>query len=364
MRVLAMSAEDFAQSKRGTFLSRIATEEWDAIICGHSSLGLIEMGSAGDAFVEQELARLEAHLHDAREQAKQQGSRASTRSVKAIEKRVAQLETKLQRTASGIARDRGVIQWEELGIDAIIVDESHLFKNLGVVSQMGAIPGIPTGNAARAFDLRMKTWDIRRRGGRVVLMTATPILNTLGEVFIFQTFLQDDVLEQHGLGSFDAWAATFAETETLLELAPDGSGFRTTTRLCRFVNLPELFSLWFRVTFARSKEQLSLPVPAIVGGKPLAVSVPGSPQLRALTAAFAARAERIKTGQVDPSVDNMLTVVGDGRKAALDVHMLGLPADAINKIGVLADHVARLYHDYDDARATQIIFCELGTPPR
>ena len=364
MRVLAMSAEDFAQHKRGTFLSRIATEDWDAIICGHSSLGLIEMGQAGDAFVEQELAKLEAHLLEARALAKQQGSRASTRSVKAIERRMAQLETKLQRTATGIARDRGVILWEELGIDALIVDEAHAFKNLGVVSQMGAIPGIPTGNAARAFDLRMKSWDVRRRGGRVVLMTATPILNTLGEVFIFQTYLQDDVLEEHGIASFDAWAATFAETETLFELAPDGNGFRTTTRLCRFVNLPELFSLWFRMTFARSKEQLGLPVPTIAGGKPLAVSVPGSPRLRALTASFAARAERIKTGQVDPSVDNMLAIVGDGRKAALDLRMLGLPADEVNKIGVLADHVARLYHDYDDAKATQIIFCELGTPPR
>lgn len=364
MRVLAMSAEDFAQNKRGTFLSRIATEDWDAIICGHSSLGLIEMGAAGDAFVEQELAKLEAHLHEARALAKQQGSRASTRSVKEIERRMAQLETKLQRTATGIARDQGVILWEELGVDALIVDEAHAFKNLGVVSQMGAIPGIPTGNAARAFDLRMKSWDVRRRGGRVVLMTATPILNTLGEVFIFQTYLQDDVLEEHGIASFDAWAATFAETETLFELAPDGSGFRTTTRLCRFVNLPELFSLWFRMTFARSKEQLGLPVPTIAGGKPLAVSVPGSPRLRALTASFAARAERIKTGQVDPSVDNMLAIVGDGRKAALDLRMLGLPADEVNKIGVLADHVARLYHDYDDAKATQIIFCELGTPPR
>ena len=364
MRVLAMSAEDFAKGKRGTFLSRIATEDWDAIICGHSSLGLIEIGSAGDVFVEQELAKLETHLLEARQLAAEQKTRAARRSVKEIERRMAQLETKLQRTAGGIARDTSGITWEQLGIDGLINDEAHLFKNLHILTQMGNVPGIPTGNSARAFDLRMKTWDIRRRGGRVVFMTATPILNTLGEAFIFQTYLQDDVLEEHGLGSFDAWAATFAEKETLFELAPDGSGFRTKERLCRFVNLPELFSLWFRVTFARSKAQLNLPVPAIAGGKPHAVSVPSSPQLRRLTASFAARAERIKTGQVDPSVDNMLAIVGDGRKAALDVRMLGLPADEVNKIGVLADYVARVYHEYDDAKATQIIFCELGTPPR
>ena len=172
------------------------------------------------------------------------------------------------------------------------------------------------------------------------------------------------MLHDHGVASFDAWAATFAEPETIFELAPDGTSYRQNTRLCRFVNLPELFSLWYRVTFARSKEQLDLPVPTLAGGKPLAVSVPGSPQLHQLTASFAERAKAIKRGAVAPTDDNILKVIGDGRKAALDVRMLGLPADEVNKIGMMADYVAHIYHNYADAKATQIIFCELGTPKR
>jgi hypothetical protein len=157
----------------------------------------------------------------------------------------------------------------------------------------------------------------------------------------------------------------FADTETVFEMTPDGGGFRMNTRLCTFVNLPELFNLWYRVTFARSTEQLALPTPRLVTGKPIPVAIPPSPRLRALVASFVQWVEVIKTGQIDPSVDNMLRVVNDGRKAALDVRLVaGGDADPVTKIGVVCDHVAALHQRYVAARATQILFCELGTPSR
>jgi hypothetical protein len=174
---------------------------------------------------------------------------------------------------------------------------------------MGSVPGVPKGDSKRAFDMRIKTWDLRRRGGRVVFATGTPVLNTLGEVFIMQKYLQEELLAAHGIEHFDAWASTFAETQTVFEMTPDGGGFRMNTRLCTFVNLPELFNLWFQMTFSRSREQLGLPTPVLVGGKPIPISVPGTSMLKRLVRSFVARVEQIKRGAVEPTEDNMLKVV-------------------------------------------------------
>ena len=228
---------------------------------------------------------------------------------------------------------------------------------------LGSLPGVPKGDSKRAFDMRIKTWELRRRGGRVVFATGTPVLNTLGEVFIMQKFLQEEVLATHGIEHFDAWASTFAETQTVFEMSPDGGNFRMNTRLCKFVNLPELFALWFQMTFSRSREQLGLPTPRLVGGKPIAVSVPGSPMLKALVRWFVGRVEAIKRGAVEPWEDNMLKVTSDGRKAALDVRLVaGGPEEPACKINMLVSTVAALHHRYDAAKATQLIYCELSTP--
>jgi N12 class adenine-specific DNA methylase len=228
---------------------------------------------------------------------------------------------------------------------------------------MGSIPGVPKGDSKRAFDMRVKTWDILQRGGRVVFATGTPILNSVGEAFVMLTYLAEDALEAHGIELFDAWARTFAEVVPVFEMTPDGGGFRINNRLARFVNLPELFNLWFQFTFSRSRDQLGLPTPVLMDGKRIGVTVPASPRLKRFVQQCVARVEAIKAGEVEPTVDNMLTVVGDGRKAALDTRLvMGGAADPVNKISVLADYVAEIHHRYDEARAAQLIYCELGTP--
>jgi N12 class adenine-specific DNA methylase len=230
--------------------------------------------------------------------------------MKEIERKIQALETKLKAKEHTVKHDDArIITWEELGVDALFVDESHEFKNLSVPTMMGTVPGVPKGDSKRAFDMRIKTWELRRRGGRVVFATGTPVLNTLGEVFIMQKYLQEEVLAAHGIEHFDAWASTFAETQTVFEMTPDGGGFRMNTRLCKFVNLPELFNLWFQMTFSRSREQLGLPTPKLISGKPIPVSVPGTPTLKRLVRSFVGRVEAIKSGSVEPWEDNMLKVV-------------------------------------------------------
>jgi N12 class adenine-specific DNA methylase len=362
MRVLAMSADDFAKERRGTFLSRIATEEWDVIICAHTSFGFIETGRVAKEFIQIEVDELRFYLEEMKR--KRDATRADKRTMKEIERKILAFENRLKEQEYRVKHDDArIITWDELGIDALMVDEAHEFKNLSVPTMLGSLPGVPKGDSKRAFDMRIKTWDLRRRGGRVVFATGTPVLNTLGEVFIMQKYLQEDVLAAHGIEHFDAWASTFAETQTVFEMTPDGGGFRMNTRLCKFVNLPELFNLWFQMTFSRSREQLGLPTPKLVGGRPIPVSVPGSPTLKALVGSFVRRVEAIKSGAVEPWEDNMLKVTSDGRKAALDVRLVaGGPEEPACKINMLVNTVAELHQRYDAAKATQLIYCELSTP--
>jgi hypothetical protein len=362
MRVLAMSADDFSKERRGTFLSRIATQEWDVIICAHTSFGFIETGSIAKEYIQIEVDELRFYLEEMRR--KSDITRTDKRTMKEIERKILAFENRLKEQEYRVTHDDArIITWDELGIDTLMVDEAHEFKNLSVPTMLGSLPGVPKGDSKRAFDMRIKTWDLRRRGGRVVFATGTPVLNTLGEVFIMQKYLQEDVLAAHGIEHFDAWASTFAETQTVFEMTPDGGGFRMNTRLCKFVNLPELFNLWFQMTFSRSREQLGLPTPTLIGGKPIPVSVPGSPTLKALVRSFVSRVEAIKSGAVEPWDDNMLKVTSDGRKAALDVRLItGGAEEPACKINMLVNTVAELHHRYDAAKATQLIYCELSTP--
>ncbi len=362
MRVLVIAPDDFTKQRRAELLSRIATEQFDAILCAHTSFGFIEPGQVAQEFIARDVARLETYLEELRASS----AGRDRRTLKEIARKVAALETRLLEMEDAIRHDSAqTITWSELGIDALFVDEAHEFKNLGIPTVMGSIPGVPKGDSKRAFDMRVKTWDLIRRGGRVVFATGTPILNSVGEAFIMQLYLAEAALEAHGIAMFDAWARTFAEVVPIFEMTPDGGGFRMNIRLARFVNLPELFSLWFQFTFSRSREQLGLPTPSLMGGRRIGVTVPASARLRSFVHDCVARVEAIKAGQVDPRDDNILCVVNDGRKAALDMRMVrGGEPDQVNKIGVLADYVAEIYHHYADARATQLIYCELGTPKR
>lgn len=360
-RILALGPEDCTRERRGLVLSRIATGQWDIVIIPHTSFGSLPLGQATvTAFAEQDLDRLRGYLEGLR-----MNSPGAAQSIKQIEKAIAKRETQLQRMIEAIARDSTrTITWEELGIDLIVVDEAHAFKNLGIATAMTNIAGLPTASSQRALDLRMKTWELLQRGGKVVFLTATPVMNTLGEAFIMQRFLQESELLARGIDQFDPWVSLFAQPTSTFELKPDASGFQLKTRLNRFVNLPELTAMWRQVLHVKTKAQLGLPEPTLITGAPIPVVVPATRALDAYIQQLAARVDRIRARAVDPWVDNMLRITSDGRQAALDLRLVlpGTPRPHQSKIMALVAHVSAIYHMTADQRGTQLVFCDLSTP--
>jgi N12 class adenine-specific DNA methylase len=317
MRVLVMSPEDFTKARRGEFLSRIVTEDFDLVICAHTSFGFIEPGRCAQEFIGREVEKLRSYLQEMR-----RNHADEKRSLKQIEQKIAAFETKLMEYQYAIKRDSAkTISWDELGIDALFVDESQEFKNLSVATMM-QVAGVPKGDAKRAFDMRIKTCDILQRGGKVVFATGTPILNSIGEAFVLQTFLAEELLAARGIDMFDAWARTFAEIVPVFEMTPDGGGFRVNSRLARFANIADLFQIWFQFTFSRSREQLGLPTPTLMGEKRIGVSVPASNRLKAYVTTCVERVEAIKQGKVQPWQDNILKIASDASKAALDTRLV------------------------------------------
>ncbi|MFV9507677.1 MAG: helicase-related protein, partial [Oscillochloridaceae bacterium umkhey_bin13] len=351
------------KDRRGRVLSRIATGDWDMIVIAHTSFTLLPL-SAGlvRSFRDQETDRLRAYLDEQRASAT---SSDEKRSLKQIERAIKQFDARIQAMLDRITRDSSrTITWEELGVDLLIVDEAHAFKNLFVPTRLTGIAGLPSAHSQRALDMRLKTWDLLRRQGKVVFLTATPIMNTIGEAYVMQLYLQQAQIEALGIHHFDAWVSLYAQPTMAFELKPDGSGFRMHTRLARFVNVPELASLWRQVLTVRTKAQMRLPEPACVTGKLIPVVVPPSRALPRYVQTLAARAEAVRSGRVDPTIDNMLRIVGDGRKAALDLRLIlpQAPRPRQSKIAALVAHVAQIYHTTTPARGTQLIFCDLATP--
>ena len=365
LAVLALGEQDFARDRRGVALSRIATGDWDLVIVPFSSFQFLPVDAEVlDTFYDGERQRLREALEAAQDAARTAtDTRAARSGVKRIEKAIERLEVRLKNTLNRIARDSAfTITWRELGIDLLMVDEAHNFKNLYVPSRL-TVAGAPQADSLRALDLRIKTWDMLRQGQKVIFATATPIMNTLGEAYVMQLYLQEAELAAAGIDTFDAWVSVFAEVREMCELKPDGSGFQVKSRLNTFINLPELAQLWSTVLNVRTAEQLALSRPDLVGDKPVIAAVPSSPALEQLTRQFVERVERIKLRQVDPSKDNMLKLTSDARLAALDPRLLIGGEEAPNsKLKALADRVAHLYHTYDAARGTQIVFCDLATP--
>jgi hypothetical protein len=362
MRVLAMSPEDFSQARRGVYLSRIATGDWDLVIAAHTSFTFLPVSPATlGRFIRQCIAALRRFLETV---AEERDTRARRRTIKEVERRIARYELQLTKAEASISRDDArVITWDELGIDMLLVDEAHLFKNLEIETRMDRIAGVPRGGSRRAWDLWLKTWDLQRRGGRVVFATGTPVANTLAEVFIMMRYLQADLLERLDLAFFDAWVAAFAQVQMIFELRPDGSGFRMNTRLSTFVNLPELATLWRQCLNVRTAEQLNLPRPRLATGKPIPVIIPPSERLTAFVASLVARVDKIKNRQVTPDIDNMLRITGEGRLAALDIRLVrGGPEEPQCKINALVERVQQHYQATADVRGAQLVFCDLATP--
>jgi len=358
--ILVARRTDFEKANRKRFCAKIATGNYDIIVIGHSQFERIPLSQ------ERQVEYLQSQIHDVISQVAQlKEERAENFTVKQMERMRKQLEKKLDKLNDQSRKD-DVVTFEQLGVDSLMVDEAHAFKNLAVLSKMRNVAGISQTESQRASDLYMKCRYLDEITGSrgVVFATGTPISNSMAELFTMQRYLQRETLEQHGLSSFDAWASTFGETVTAVELAPEGTGYRTKTRFSKFYNLPELMSMFKQVADVQTADMLNLPVPKLVGGKPINVALPPSPQQKQMVADLADRAEEIRAGNVDPTEDNMLKVTNDGRKLALDQRLIdpNLPENPNDKVHACAENVYRIWSETKDKRLTQLVFCDLSTP--
>ena len=358
--ILVARRTDFEKANRKRFCAKITTGNYDIIVIGHSQFERIPLSQ------ERQVEYLQSQIHDVINQVAQlKEERAENFTVKQMERMRKQLEKKLDKLNDQSRKD-DVVTFEQLGVDSLMVDEAHAFKNLAVLSKMRNVAGISQTESQRASDLYMKCRYLDEITGSrgVVFATGTPISNSMAELFTMQRYLQRETLEQHGLSSFDAWASTFGETVTAVELAPEGTGYRTKTRFSKFYNLPELMSMFKQVADVQTADMLNLPVPKLVGGKPINVALPPSPQQKQMVADLADRAEEIRAGNVDPTEDNMLKVTNDGRKLALDQRLIdpNLPENPNDKVHACAENVYRIWNDTKEKRLTQLVFCDLSTP--
>jgi N12 class adenine-specific DNA methylase len=351
----------FAAGHRQKAMSRIATGNYDAVIVSHKSFELLPVSDETfQHFVERQKAQLEEAIREAKAE---KGD--SRRIVKELEKAKKRLVAKLKERADRERKDDAVT-FEQLGIDRLMVDEADLFKNLGFVSKMNRIAGFPNTESNRALDMYLKTQYLAERGGGTVFATGTPVSNTMAEMYTLMRYLAPQLLAAAGVEHFDAWAANFGEAVTALELAPDGSGYRMHTRFAKFVNLPELLSMFRTFADVQTADMLHLPRPEIEGGKPHVAAAPASDDLKAFVQTLVRRAQKLRSGGVDPRSDNMLKITGDGRKAALDMRLVDPFAEIHEdtKVRRAIDEIYRTWDQGRDKRTTQLVFCDLSTPSK
>jgi N12 class adenine-specific DNA methylase/adenine-specific DNA methylase len=357
--ILVAGKTDFESTRRRQLMSRIATSNWDAVIVTHSGFERLPMSlRAQQDFIKEQMLELELGIRE-------QKSGSDSRIVKDLERAKKRLEAKLK-TLTAEHRKDDTITFEELGVDRLFVDEAHAYKNLFYVTKMSRVAGLPQAASERAFDMFLKVQHVQRlnRGAGVVFATGTPVTNTMAELYTLQRFLQMDDLRRQRLQHFDSWAATFGETVSAMELAPDGAGYRINTRFARFVNVPELMQQFRQMADIQTAGMLKLPVPALYEGKAQVVRAPATPELKAVVAALAKRAERLKTHHVDPWEDNMLKITGEGRKAALDLRLVRPRAadHPDSKVNLAHREILGIWQETRNQRLTQMVFCDLSTP--
>lgn len=353
--------EHFTAGNRQKAMARIASETWDAVIVSHRSFEFLPVSDRlFKQFIEEQVDGLEAAILEAKAEAGD-----NRRLVKELEKAKKRFVAKLKIRADREGKDR-TVSFEELGVDQIFVDEADLYKNLFYATKMNRIAGLPNSESNRAFDMFMKTRYVREiNGGRgVVFATGTPISNTMAEMYTMLRYLAPALLGARGVAHFDAWAANFAEAVTALELAPDGSGYRMHTRFAKFINLPELLSMFRSFADVQTADMLNLPRPAIQSGRPHIVAAAASERLKEYIKGLSRRAERLRTARVDPSVDNMLKIMGDGRKAALDMRLVDpfAWAEGETKLTMAVERIRHIWEETKAGRSTQLVFCDLSTP--
>ena len=358
--ILVSTRHDFEKNRRKLFCSRIATGNYDIVIMGHSQFSRIPLSSERQQkFLQDEIERYTQEIASAKKE--KSGQDLSVKQMEATKKR---LQSHLEELMDSPKDD--VVTFEQLGVDSLMVDEAHEFKNLAVTTKMQNVAGISTSESQKATDLLMKTQYLDEiTGGRgLVFCTGTPISNSPVELYTMMRYLQASTLRAHDLLSFDAWAANFGQTTTSIELAPEGTGYRSKTRFSRFFNLPELISMWKLATDVQTSDMLNLKVPDLEGGKATAVMCPPTELQKESIQALGERAEKVRAGNVDPHTDNMLKITTDGRKLALDQRLLNplLPDVPENKATACASKVFEIWQNTMATQSTQLIFSDLATP--
>lgn len=355
--ILVTKKKDFEMKNRKKFCARIATGDYDAIIIGHSQFEKIPMSlERQKKILERQIDELTLGIADLKK------NRGENFSIKQLEKSRKSLKTKLEKLNDQSKKD-DVVTFEELGVDRLFIDESHYFKNLYLYTKMRNVGGIAQTEAQKSSDLFMKCQYLDEiTGGKgVIFATGTPISNSMVELYTIQRYLQYHTLQKHKLTHFDAWASTFGETITAIELNPEGTGYRTKTRFAKFYNLPELMSMFKEVADIQTADMLKLPVPNAHYHN---ISTKPSDIQKAMVRSLSERADKVRAKMVSSSEDNMLKITNDGRKLALDQRLINdmLPDEPHSKVNACVDNVYDIYQRTSEKRSTQLIFCDLSTP--
>ena len=356
-KLLVTSKKDFEPGNRKKFCARIATGDYDAVIIGHSQFEKIPLSAERqERLIQEQMDEIEEAIEEAKAQV---GEHFTVKQLEKLRKSLKQKLEKLQ----GADRKDDVVTFEQLGVDRLFVDESQAFKNLYLYTKMRNVAGLSTSEAQKSSDMfgKCRYLDEITGGRGVIFATGTPLSNSMTEMYTLMRYLQYNTLHQKGLTHFDAWASTFGETTTAIELAPEGTGYRARTRFAKFFNLPELMAMFKEAADIKTSDQLHLPVP---DAKFETVVVKPSEIQQDMVQALSERAAEVHSGSVDPSVDNMLKITSDGRKIGLDQRLMNsaLPDDPNSKLNACVNNVLRIWNDTKEQKLTQLIFCDMSTP--
>ncbi len=355
--ILVATKKDFEKKNRKKFCGRIATGDYDAIIMGHSQFEKIPMSiERQKQILNQQLRAIMDGIVEAKEHD------AERFTIKQMERTKKNIKTKIDKLNKQDRKD-DVVTFEELGVDRLFVDEAHNYKNLFLVTKMRNVGGIAQTDAQKSSDMFMKCQYLDELKGGKIFATGTPISNSMVELYTMQRYLQYDMLKKHNLEHFDAWASTYGETVTAIELSPEGTGYRAKTRFAKFFNIPEIMTMFREVADIQTADMLKLPVPKAEYHN---IAVEPTEIQREMVAELGERAEDVRNNKVDPTVDNMLKITNDGRKLALDQRLMNdrLPDEEGTKLSVCANNVFDIWKKTSDFKGTQLIFCDTSTPKK
>jgi N12 class adenine-specific DNA methylase len=367
-QILVPTKKDFTKKNRQRLMARIASGNYDGVIVGHKSFEKIPVNiETFKAFIEEETKEIRDAIESARAGIKDEKDEFKNPTIKNLRRRLATLEAKLEKRLKAEEKDTG-LTFEELGVDQLFVDEADLFKNLGFMTMMDRMAGLPNTDSDRATDLLLKSRFIGNLHGGdkgTVFATGTPVSNSIAEVWTMMRYLMPSYLKREGFDTFDSWAKTFGQTRTAMEVAPEGGRFIQRTRFSKFQNAAQMMNMFRIVADIRTAKQLNLPTPAIYKGGYVDIVAPASDELKAFVGVeIADRADAVRSGAVKPEEDNMLKISSDGRKASLDMRLIDprLPDNPESKPNLAVKQILEVYKEFDEHKGTQLVFLDLGTP--